>query len=239
MGKKSYIELVHLSKLFITNSISQEVLHNISVRFDQSSKYAITGISGSGKSTLLYILSGLDHPSHGHVLFEGVDIYTLTKEIRQRFLQKEVGLVFQKPYLMKELSVLENCMLKGYAKQAHHEVTNALELLKALNLKDKIHAPVATLSGGQQQRVALARALYLKPRFLIADEPTAHLDQKTKEAMIDIMINYCQTFNIGIIMSTHDNEVANKMDVVYHITAGCLALTSFPQPSMQHFKALS
>lgn len=222
--KKSELSAKNISKNFIQGKNTLNVITDISIKFEQGQSYAITGVSGSGKSTLLQILSGLDTPSQGSVIFNGQNIANQSPAAKQQFLNKKIGLVFQQPYLIKELSVLENCMLRSLIAQQNYSEGKklALSLLEAVGIADKAYCTPASLSGGQQQRVALVRAIFNQPDFLIADEPTGSLDTKTAQEIIDLLIRCNREWGMGIIVSSHDQEVAARMEKVYHLHDGYL-----------------
>jgi ABC-type lipoprotein export system ATPase subunit len=138
---------------------------------------------------------------------------------RENFLNRTIGLLFQVPYLIKELTVLENVMLKGLiaGKDESQCKVEAVELLQIMDLQDKMHEKPPVLSGGQQQRVALARALFGKPAFLLADEPTGDLDPHTAQNMIKLLLDCQKKWAMGIIVSTHDMHVASSMHTVYEL----------------------
>lgn len=218
-----HLRVQQVSKQFIPAAL---ILNNISVVFTQGTTYAITGASGSGKSTLLHILSGLDVPTHGHVYLNDTCIDTLDKRLHSQLLQESFGLVFQLPYLIAELSVVENVMLKGIISGQSRDtcLEKAHKLLTRIGLESKAEANPLSLSGGQQQRVAIARALFNKPVFLFADEPTGNLDEKTGHAIIDFLLECQQQWGMGMIISSHDAYVAQAVQHVLHLHEGQLTI---------------
>ncbi|HLC07368.1 MAG TPA: ABC transporter ATP-binding protein [Candidatus Babeliales bacterium] len=233
--QKATLTIQGISKKFIQGREEVIVLSNIDSLFMQEKSYAITGISGSGKSTLMHIIAGLDTPTTGTVLFNNISLHTLAAPDLSHFLNKSIGLVFQSPHLLKELSVIENVMLPGLisgCKQIDCE-KRAEQLLKKVELLHKKNSKIGELSGGQQQRVAIARALFNEPAFLIADEPTGNLDLATGKTIIDLLLS-CRQWGMGIIVSSHDDYVAEKMDVVYTLDQGGL----IRHPSIHPFGAL-
>ncbi len=216
------ITVNNLKKYFMQGAIQLEVLKGISYCFKQGHTYAITGVSGTGKSTFIHLLAGLDTPSAGSVYFNNQNLASLSVDERRLFLNKSVGLVFQLPYLIRELSVLENIMLKGLI--AEEDIATcerkAYELLAKIDLKDKAQDRPTTLSGGQQQRVAVLRAIFNKPAFLLADEPTGNLDEQTGKIVVDLLLECNTDWGMGIIVSSHDAYVAQNMSTVFQLKDG-------------------
>jgi lipoprotein-releasing system ATP-binding protein len=213
-----------ISKKFMQGEKAITVLDGINATFTQSHSYAITGISGSGKSTLMHILAGLDTPTTGTVLFNNNVIHAFSAHDRSQFLNKSIGLVFQSPHLLRELSVLENVILPGLigGRSKNDCMQRAELLLKKVSLLEKQNSKPGELSGGQQQRVAIARALFNEPAFLIADEPTGNLDIATGNAIIDLLLSCRDEWGMGIIVSSHDEYVTQKMDTIYSLDKGTL-----------------
>jgi lipoprotein-releasing system ATP-binding protein len=214
----------NISKQFTQGNQQITVLKNITCRFEQNKSYAITGISGSGKSTLIHILAGLDTPTTGTILFNNNSLQLFSSAELKQFLNKSVGLVFQSPHLLKELSVIENIIIPGLINgcSRHHCEKKAIELLKKIELLNKKDSKIGELSGGQQQRIAIARALFNEPAFLIADEPTGNLDIATGKNIVDLMIACQKEWGMGIIISSHDEYVAEKMNEIYELKEGIL-----------------
>lgn len=218
------LTLHEIYKSYIQAGQNVLVLKGVTISFEYGKTYAITGISGSGKSTLIYLLAGLDVPSSGAVLYQGHDINILNQTQKAEFLNTSIGLAFQYPYLIKELSVLENVIIKAMISGIAHDVCvkNAQEILGQVGLSDRLHYYPGQLSGGQQQRVALARALMNNPAFLIADEPTANLDAQTGAKIIDLIIRLQKEKGMGVIISSHDQNVTERMNEVFVLENGLL-----------------
>lgn len=214
----------NIAKEFVTADGVVSILDHVNVVFEQGTSYALMGISGVGKSTFMHMLAGLERPSRGAILFDDADIASYSESARTGYLQDGIGLVFQTPYLIRELSVLENVMVPGMVTGQDQEICTerAQQLLASVGLKEKTFSKPGTLSIGQQQRVALCRALFNKPAFLLADEPTGALDEKTGRAIIDLVLELREMLGMGIIISTHDRYVAQEMDMVYEIENGTL-----------------
>jgi ABC-type lipoprotein export system ATPase subunit len=213
-----------ISKKFFRQAGSTDVLNGISYTFQAKHTYAITGASGTGKTTLLHILAGLIPPTAGTVYVNERNIQLYTTLERAYVLNNTIGLLFQAPHLIKELTVLENVMTKGLiAGRTPAECkAEALALLKSMGLSDNAYDIPMILSGGQQQRVALARALFGKPSFLLADEPTGNLDAQTGRVIVDLLLACKSEWDMGIIVSTHDPMVADRMDVKLELRDGLL-----------------
>lgn len=241
--EKSYIKLDSVSKSYKQGTTTIPVLNDISVIFEKGVSYAISGASGSGKSTLLHIIATLDAPSEGKASYYSFiasnDLPVSPDPIYLRYDTRGehglglirthmVGLMFQTAHLIAELSAEENVIVPGLiaGKSYEESITRARELLTHLGLQDRMTYKPSQLSGGQQQRVALARALFNKPEFIIADEPTGSLDPHTGQHIIDLLLACQQEWGMGIIVSSHDQYVTNRMQVRYELTNGQLILKS-------------
>ncbi len=224
MNNSAVLATNNLKKTFIQGDVQLEVLKGVSVAFTQGNTYALTGASGTGKSTFIHLISGLDIPSSGTVFFNNKNIADFTAQERQQFLNKSVGLVFQLPYLIQELSVLENVMFKGLlAGNSPAQCTEKAHVLLAhVGLSEKAQSKPATLSGGQQQRVAIARAIFNEPVFLLADEPTGNVDVDTGMRIVDLLRACQKQWGMGIVVSSHDAYVAKCMGMTYRLEHGLL-----------------
>jgi ABC-type lipoprotein export system ATPase subunit len=213
-----------LKKTYTQAHNTLHILRGVSYEFLQAKSYAITGPSGSGKSTLMHILAGLDEPTQGAVFLNGINIHTLSESDKRSFLANSLGIVFQQPYLISELSVIENVMLKGMiaGNPSRVMVEQAHELLDKIKLSHKATSDPRTLSGGEQQRVALARALFSKPAFLLADEPTASLDVATGKVIVQLLLSCVREWGMGVIVCSHDAYVADEMGHVLRMENGIL-----------------
>ena len=211
-----------ISKKFTQGKEEILVLDSIHATFIQGKSYAITGISGSGKSTFLHIIASLDTPTTGKVLFNNHIIQKFSHSDRSQFLNQSIGLVFQSSHLMGELSALENIILPGLisGRTKNYCIERAEKLLRKIGLFDKKDQKPGELSGGQQQRIAIARALFNEPAFLIADEPTGNLDLATGKEIIDLLLSCQQEWGMGIIISSHDEYVTQRMEYVYVLAKG-------------------
>ncbi len=208
----SIIDIKNLTKIYDGSGIRVTAVNNIDLSFKKGEFAAIVGPSGSGKTTLLNMLGGLDRPTSGEVIIDGLNIWTLSSRKLTQFRLRHIGFVFQSYNLIPVLTAGENTEfimhLQGRPKVERNQ--RVRELLGAVGIGDRIKSRPNKLSGGQQQRVAVARALASKPTFILADEPTANLDSKSTETLLDIMETLNKNENITFIFSTHDARVVNK-----------------------------
>lgn len=210
----NFFKLINLGKKY--NNI--DIFFDLNIVFENSS-YAITGVSGSGKSTLLHMLSGIVQPTSGTIFFNDQDLQFNFEFKRNFFLQKSIGLVFQSDCLLEDLTVLENVMIKGLIQNQMYAAAKdeASYYLEYVGLINYANCRPNILSGGQKQRISVARALYGKPSFLLVDEPTSQLDYKNKYLLIDLLLNCQANWNMGLIMTCHDNDIANRMENIFEI----------------------
>jgi lipoprotein-releasing system ATP-binding protein len=186
------------------------VLHGIDLEIGELEFVALVGPSGAGKTTLLNIISTLDCPSEGTVTISGVDVHRLAQRDLNRFRNRNLGFIFQDDLLLPHLTALENVMLPGRIARQPDRVSRARaeELLSRVGLADRMTHRPGELSGGQRQRVNLARALVNSPALLLADEPTARLDQATGRGIIDLLTELNEQLGVTILMVTHEGEIA-------------------------------
>jgi putative ABC transport system ATP-binding protein len=206
------IEIKNLSKIYDAKTIPVYALNGVDLSFKEGEFTSIVGPSGSGKTTMLNLLGGLDTPTGGEIMIDNTDITGLKSRQLIDFRLRNIGFVFQSFNLIPVLTAKENVefimQLQGISKEKRDKRT--LELMKSVGLGDKINTRPNKLSGGQQQRVAVARALASKPKFILADEPTANLDSKSAENLLEIMEKLNREENITFIFSTHDARVVAK-----------------------------
>jgi ABC-type lipoprotein export system ATPase subunit len=219
---KNILQAVHLGKEFTQAQTHTTILHNINITCTQGKTYAIMGVSGSGKSTFMSLMAGLEVPTHGHVTFNDVRLDRFSPAEHARFLNRSIGLLFQNPYLLRELSVQENVMLPALIAELPRAEAQmrAWQLLEHVGLIEKKDALPGTLSGGQRQRIALARALCNRPAFLLADEPTGNLDEQTATAITALLLSCQREWHMGLIVSTHDSKVADAMQHIFTLHNG-------------------
>jgi putative ABC transport system ATP-binding protein len=206
------IEIKNLSKVYDAKTIPVYALNGINLAFSEGEFTSIVGPSGSGKTTMLNLLGGLDSPTGGEIMIDNTNITGLKSRQLIDFRLRNIGFVFQSFNLIPVLTAKENVefimQLQGVNKEQRDRRT--FELLKSVGLNDKVNTRPNKLSGGQQQRVAVARALASKPKFILADEPTANLDSKSAENLLEIMEKLNKEEHITFIFSTHDARVVAK-----------------------------
>ncbi|SFV61024.1 Putative ABC transporter ATP binding protein [hydrothermal vent metagenome] len=197
----------------ISHHYDYQLFEDISIDLDESCSIAIIGKSGSGKSTLLNILSTLLQPDSGSVKLFGEDVVKMKPKTLTQIKRKDLGIVFQSHYLFKGFSAYEN--LEVASLLSNEKIDDAL--LKKLDILECISQKVTELSGGQQQRVSIARVLTKKPRIIFADEPTGNLDKDTAHVVMDLFFEYIKEQNAGMILVTHDEELAYRCKEVYRL----------------------
>ena len=188
------------------------ILDDINFSLARGTSLAVVGVSGSGKSTLLGLLAGLDSPSRGTVLLDGVDLNTLDEDGRAELRNQRVGFVFQSFQLLSGLTALENVMLPLELGDDANPREHASEQLAAVGLSERLHHYPNQLSGGEQQRVAVARAFAGSPAILFADEPTGNLDQNTAAHVMELIYRLNQERGTTLILVTHDGTIAEHCD---------------------------
>lgn len=206
------IEISNLNKIYNESEIRVQAVNNVTINFEEGEFTAIVGPSGSGKTTLLNMIGGLDEATSGDIKIAGHLMSSLKGAALTDFRLHNIGFVFQAYNLIPVLTAKENTefVMRLQGKSAKECDARTSELLKAVGLGERMNARPAKLSGGQQQRVAVARALASKPKFVLADEPTANLDTKSTETLLDIMEKLNREENITFIFSTHDARVVKK-----------------------------
>ena len=206
------IEIKDLVKIYTNTAMEVRAVDNVNLTIEKGEFTAIVGPSGSGKTTLLNMIGGLDQATSGQILVDGIDIATLNAKQLVDFRLHNIGFVFQSYNLIPVLSASENVSfimeMQGLDKATIQSRT--AEILTEVGLGDRMESRPNQMSGGQQQRVAVARAKASRPKFIIAHEPTANLDSKTTEKLLEIMQELNEKENITFLFSTHDQRVVNK-----------------------------
>ena len=212
------IRCEHLSKIYQTGENKVYALDDVTLSLEQGSFTAITGPSGSGKSTLLHLLSGLDRPTGGDVIYQGKKLYVLR---RRRF-----GFVFQSYNLVKELTGWENILLPVMLDNRRADEKYLNQIIDMLGIGDRLNHLPSAMSGGQQQRISIARALANKPAILFADEPTGNLDGKSGREVLTLLRQVSHELGITLVLVTHDLNVAEQAERIVQLEDGHIARDS-------------
>jgi putative ABC transport system ATP-binding protein len=217
----SYIAAKNLVKEYGTGETTVIAVNDVNLGIDAGEFVAVMGESGSGKSTLLSMLGGLNAPTSGSFLVDGVDVYTLSSDKRADFRKKSIGFVFQNFHLLPYLTLAENVMLPlAIVKMSRKQkLAAAIDALARVGLRDKAHRLPNQISGGQQQRVAIARALIMQPKLILADEPTGNLDTHTGAEIMRLLATLNRE-GITVIMVTHSNEYAHHARRLIRLSDG-------------------
>ena len=214
------IQLHGVSKTVPSGTSTLTILHPLDLTIAAGRVAAITGPSGSGKSTLLGLVAGLDAPSTGRVVIDGVDITALDEDGLARLRGRRIGFVFQFFHLLPSLTAYENVLVPMEIAGAAGGPARARALLEEVGLLDRLHHYPSQLSGGEQQRVAIARALANDPPILLADEPTGNLDSATGHQVIELLLDINRTRGTTLVLVTHDPELASVTDVTIALRDG-------------------
>ena len=216
------LELVNIHKSFRHDGSTVEVLKGVDLLIRAGESLAILGASGVGKSTLLNVMGALEPPTRGVVKFEDRNLNELDDAKLCRFRNREIGFVFQFHHLLPELNALENTTMPALIARVNLKEARAMagEILSKVGLEHRLDHRIGELSGGEQQRVAIARALIMRPRLLLADEPTGNLDKATGEGIIDLLLQLNKDEDLAMVIATHNSLFAEKMSRQLEITDG-------------------
>jgi lipoprotein-releasing system ATP-binding protein len=218
------LELTDIYKSYKHNGNTIDVLKGISITINQGDTLAIIGASGAGKSTLLNIMGGLERPSSGHVKIQGRDIVDLDETALCGMRNRDVGFVFQFHHLLPEFNAIENTLMPALISRMRiKEATEmARNMLAKVGLENRLSHRIGELSGGEQQRVAIARALMMRPKVLLADEPTGNLDRNTGKEVVDLLLRIREEEGLSMVIVTHNQQLADNMTKVMEIVDGKL-----------------
>jgi len=217
-----FCEISSLHKSYFLDGKRIDVLRGVDLKLREGELVSLTGASGVGKSTFLHVLGTLDAPTEGCICFDGRDVTSMDEGELARFRNSALGFVFQFHYLLPEFSALENVMMPALIQRLSYPEAKAraLQLLVDVGLRDRaLHKP-GELSGGEQQRVALARALVMRPRLLLADEPTGNLDPATGEGIHQLLLEINRKQGIAAVVVTHNEKLAGSMPRRLQLTDG-------------------
>lgn len=224
MTGETQIEVKNVTKDFLVGTQNISVLKGISLGIKRGEFAIIFGPSGCGKSTLLHAILGMEKPTSGEVLLDGISLYSMGEDEIVRFRKARIGVVFQQSIWIKSLNVIENvCLpnrLKGIPIEKAEEL--AMEALGKVKLVDWAHHHPSELSSGQQQKISLARALTIDPMVIVADEPTGNLDTVSSDELMDLLLDLSQNQGKTILMVTHDLEYLKYASKLFHIIDGLL-----------------
>ena len=214
------IECKNLTKEYISGESVIKAVDNVSLKFEKGEFCAVTGPSGSGKSTFLHILSSLENPTSGQVIYGEKDLFSYNDNQLSILRRRRFGFVFQSYNLVQELTGYENIILPIMLDRKKVDEKYIDEIIDLLGIRDRLEHLPSALSGGQQQRVAIARALANKPSVLFADEPTGNLDGKSGREVLSLLKSVSQTLDVTLILVTHDLGVAEQADRIISIEDG-------------------
>lgn len=218
----SEIKCENICKSFGIGPSKVNAVRGITASFSTGVFYSVIGKSGSGKSTLLHLLSGILSPSSGQIFYDGVALDSLNKREMEKLRRTQVGFIFQDYQLLPELTVRENIILPLILNQSPIDNDWCNTILERLEIKDIANKYPQELSGGQQQRVAIGRAMVHRPPYIFADEPTGNLDKKTRESVLNLLVEARSLYDPMILLVTHDLDIARSADLVLYLEDGKL-----------------
>jgi putative ABC transport system ATP-binding protein len=230
MQNETVIDAHNVSRIYNPETIPVYAVNNVHLHLSRGEFTALVGPSGSGKTTLLNLIGGLDRPDSGNIIINNVDITQLSPNQLINFRLHHIGFVFQSFNLIPVLTARENVELIMHLQKINRSDRDLRikQLFEEVQLSDKLNSRPSELSGGQQQRVAVARALASKPKFVLADEPTANLDTKSASNLLDIMAKLNQEEQITFLFSTHDQRVIERARRVITLVDGKIASDTMP-----------
>lgn len=213
MSNEPVYRLIDVEKVFKGPSESIHILRKVNLSIEQGESIAILGASGSGKTTLLHMLGTLDEASDGKIFLNGVDLTTLDGRQRAELRNRDIGFVFQFHHLLPEFSTLENVAMPAFigGKSRGEGLAMAKDALEKVGLAHRMEHKVTTLSGGERQRAAIARAILLKPKVLLADEPTGNLDEENGAMIGELLVSLNKELGMTFVVVTHNPDLAGMM----------------------------
>ena len=216
------LELKQITLNYKNYNTSVEVIKGIDLKINSGEKVAVVGKSGSGKTSLIMLMAGLEQPSSGEIIFDQQPISTFNEDELADIRKKKIGIVFQSFYLIPNYTALENVSLILEINGIDNSKQKAEELLVQFGLKDRLHHFPTQLSGGEQQRVAIARSMAVKPKLILADEPTGNLDSENSQMISNLLFEYANKNQSSFVLVTHDLKFAEKCDRIIKIEDGTI-----------------
>ena len=216
------LELKQITLNYKNYNTSVEVIKGIDLKINSGEKVAVVGKSGSGKTSLIMLMAGLEQPTSGEIIFDQQPISTFNEDELADIRKKKIGIVFQSFYLIPNYTALENVSLILEINGIDNSKQKAEELLVQFGLKDRLHHFPTQLSGGEQQRVAIARSMAVKPKLILADEPTGNLDSENSQMISNLLFEYANKNQFSFVLVTHDLKFAEKCDRIIKIEDGTI-----------------
>lgn len=232
LSSSALIDVHGLSKIYLTPAGEFPALRYVDLQIQQGEFVALLGKSGAGKSTLINMLSGIDRPSEGSIVIDGVAINELSEDQLARWRGRNLGVVFQFFQLLPSISLIENITLAmdfNGVSPPNGRRARAFELLEQVGIGEHGGKVPSKISGGQQQRAAIARALANNPQVILADEPTGNLDSQTARGVMDLFVGL-KELGKTLLVVTHDKEVASRADRILHISGGVVTANPTASP---------
>ena len=213
-------KLKNINLNYLLNGNNIKILKNINFEIKKNERVAIIGESGSGKTSLLMLMSGLEKPTNGSIVFDKEDLSKINEKRRTEIRRKKIGLIFQQFFLIPNYTALENVMFPMQINKINNEKEKAISILEDFGLVNRKNNLPSELSGGEQQRVAIARAISFDPEIILADEPTGNLDRKNTELVSNLLLEYSRKKKICLILVTHNMNLARKCDRIMKLVDG-------------------
>ena len=213
-------KLKNINLNYLLNGNNIKILKNINFEIKKKERVAIIGESGSGKTSLLMLMSGLESPTNGSIVFDKEDLSKINEKRRTEIRRKKIGLIFQQFFLIPNYTALENVMFPMQINKINNEKEKAISILEDFGLVNRKNNLPSELSGGEQQRVAIARAISFDPEIILADEPTGNLDRKNTELVSNLLLEYSRKKKICLILVTHNMNLARKCDRILKLVDG-------------------
>ena len=228
-------KLKNINLNYLLNGNNIKILKNINFEIKKNESVAIIGESGSGKTSLLMLMSGLENPTNGSIVFNGEDLSEISDKRRTEIRKKKIGLIFQQFFLIPNYTALENVMFPMQINKIKNEKEKAISILEDFGLIHRKNNLPSELSGGEQQRVAIARAISFEPKIVLADEPTGNLDRRNTEIVSNLLLEYSRKRKICLIVVTHNMKIARKCDRVMKLIDGQIKFWIWPKQNISFF----